>query len=53
MTRQDIADFLGITVETVSRSMAKLRSEKIITTPVPQVVTVLDMEQLKKKADIM
>jgi CRP/FNR family transcriptional regulator len=53
MTRQDIADFLGITVETVSRSMAKLRSEKIITTPVPQVVTVLDMAQLKKKADIM
>jgi len=30
MTRQDIADYLGLTIETVSREMKKLKDEKII-----------------------
>jgi CRP/FNR family transcriptional regulator len=30
MTRHDIADYLGLTIETVSRTLTKLRSEGLI-----------------------
>ena len=30
MTRQDIADYLGLTIETVSREITKLKSSNII-----------------------
>jgi CRP/FNR family transcriptional regulator len=30
MTRNDIADYLGLTIETVSRTLTKLRSEGLI-----------------------
>ena len=30
MSRSDIADYLGLTVETISREITKLKSEKII-----------------------
>ncbi len=33
MTRGDIADYLGLTIETVSRTLTKLRSEGLIEIP--------------------
>ena len=30
MTRNDIADYLGLTIETVSRTLTKLRGEGLI-----------------------
>ncbi len=33
MSRQDIADFLGLTIETVSRTMTQLQDDKIIALP--------------------
>lgn len=36
MSRNDIADYLGLTVETVSRTMTKLRTRGVIRLPRPQ-----------------
>jgi CRP-like cAMP-binding protein len=33
MTRQDIADYLGLTIETVSRSLSQLEREGVIALP--------------------
>jgi CRP/FNR family transcriptional regulator len=41
MTRQDIADYLGLTMETVSRAMRRLRDEGIIAVEESQTVTLL------------
>ncbi len=46
MTRADIADFLGLTVETVSRTFSKLRASKIIALPSPDQVQLLDRRRL-------
>ena len=50
MTRQDIADYLGLTIETVSRSFAKLKQEGLIATPSPQRLQILDLEQTESLA---
>jgi CRP/FNR family transcriptional regulator len=44
MGRQDIADFLGLTIETVSRTFTKLEREKLIVI-VPDGVRVLDSKR--------
>ena len=45
MTRQDIGDFLGLTVETVSRMFSKLAREKAIVI-VPDGVRLLEPKRL-------
>ncbi|MDB5571053.1 MAG: nitrogen fixation protein FixK [Hyphomicrobiales bacterium] len=50
MTRQDIGDFLGLTVETVSRMMTRLAREKAIVI-VPDGVRLLDLPRLERLAE--
>ena len=50
MTRGDIADHLGLTVETVSRTLTRLRQDGLIALPVPTRVRILDRNGLKKLA---
>ena len=49
MTRQDIADYLGLTIETVSRTLTKFAREKIIII-VPDGVRLTAMEHLDQLA---
>lgn len=42
MTRQDIADYLGLTIETVSRAFGKLKREKVIDIYSAHTVEILD-----------
>jgi CRP/FNR family transcriptional regulator len=51
MTRQDIGDFLGLTVETVSRMMTRLAREKAIVI-VPDGVRLLDVARLERLAEV-
>ena len=51
LTRQDIGDFLGLTVETVSRLMTRLAREKAIVI-VPDGVRLLDVARLERLAEI-
>lgn len=49
LTRSDIADFLGLTLETVSRQLSKLRAEKVIAISRVTRVEVPDLERLRKR----
>lgn len=49
MTRQDMADYLGLTIETVSRTISTLARKKIIMI-VPEGVRVLDLQELRALA---
>ncbi len=51
MTRTDIADYLGLTVETVSRSFTRLRQEGSIATDDPHHVRLLDRKRLDALAE--
>jgi CRP/FNR family transcriptional regulator, anaerobic regulatory protein len=50
MTRSDIADYLGLTIETVSRTMTKLRTDKLIELPGPHDVVLRDLNNLERIA---
>lgn len=50
LSRADIADFLGLTIETVSRQMTKLRKDKIILVENNRHVIVPDIERLNEAA---
>lgn len=50
MTRGDIADYLGLTVETVSRTMTRLRQDGLIALPTPVRIVVCDREGLESLA---
>ena len=51
MTRTDIADFLGLTIETVSRTISKFRTQGVIELEHCILVTVLDIDRLAEIAE--
>ena len=51
MTRTDIADHLGLTIETVSRAFSRLSKDQLIELATPSLVTILDRDRLIKCAD--
>jgi CRP/FNR family transcriptional regulator, anaerobic regulatory protein len=51
MTRTDMGDYLGLTVETVSRTFTKLRQKGMIATPTPHEVDILDLDGLREIAE--
>jgi CRP/FNR family transcriptional regulator len=51
MTRADIGDFLGLTIETVSRTFSKFKATKLVDLPRSNEVRILDVAQLRKLAE--
>lgn len=52
MTRTDIGDFLGLTIETVSRALSKLKAERIIRLADVHTVEVLSPARLRAAAGV-
>jgi len=50
MTRSDIADYLGLTIETVSRTLTRFRSEGLIDIPAQSEVVILNRRALESLA---
>jgi CRP/FNR family transcriptional regulator len=50
MTRGDIADYLGLTIETVSRSLTRLKRSELIALPTPSHIEILDRDGLEEVA---
>jgi CRP/FNR family transcriptional regulator len=50
--RQEIAELLGLTIETVSRQITRLRDEGVIETPERRVIVVLDRDSLADHAEV-
>ncbi|MEP1472699.1 MAG: Crp/Fnr family transcriptional regulator [Halieaceae bacterium] len=50
MTRQDIADYLGLTIETVSRAFSKLKREGIINIHSAHTVEILRPDEVREMA---
>jgi CRP/FNR family transcriptional regulator len=53
MTRGDIADYLGLTIETVSRTLTKLRSDGLVDIPSATEITIRNRAAMKQIADGM
>lgn len=51
MTRGDIADYLGMTIETVVRTLKKLRDERLIEVTNTQDVVIKDVTGLRSLAE--
>jgi CRP/FNR family transcriptional regulator len=51
MTRGDIADYLGLTIETVSRSVTRLKTDRLIAIPDASTLIVLDRAALAQVAN--
>ena len=51
MNREDIADFLGVTTETVSRTFSALRKLNIIGPYVDRTVKIIDRKELERIAE--
>jgi len=52
MTRQDIADFLGLTMETISRTLSRLKAEGLITQSTSHTVTINDLSVAEELLDL-
>ncbi|WAJ27028.1 Crp/Fnr family transcriptional regulator [Antarcticirhabdus aurantiaca] len=52
MPRADIADYLGLTVETVSRSFTKLRNQGLVAMPDPHSIEICDRRALAAVAGL-
>jgi len=52
MARLDMADFLGLTIETVSRVLTKLKNEGLIALPSPHHISLCQMSGLRRIAGI-
>lgn len=52
LTRADIADFLGLTIETVSRQMTRLRKDGIIEIEHNRQITIPDISRLERRANV-
>ena len=50
MTRQDIADYLGLTIETVSRSLTQFERDGVIALPYSRQVKILNIDALEDLA---
>ena len=50
MSRADIADYLGLTIETVSRTFTAFRKERLIDLPDPHTVAILRRAELERVA---
>jgi CRP/FNR family transcriptional regulator, nitrogen fixation regulation protein len=48
MSRQDIADYLGLTIETVSRTMTQLENDATIMLPTSRRVVLRNRAALKR-----
>lgn len=51
MSRADIADFLGLTIETVSRTLTTLRQKGVLELPEPRLVCICKPDQLRQLAE--
>jgi CRP/FNR family transcriptional regulator len=49
-SRQQVADVLGLTIETVSRQFTRLRNDGIVDLPGRRAVTILDRDALEVRA---
>lgn len=52
LSRGQIGDVLGLTIETVSRQITRLRLDKIIDLPGGRTVTVLDADRLARRTEL-
>ena len=52
MTRQDIADYLGLTMETVSRAIRRLKNDGVIQIETNNAVRLLDTETVSKLGSV-
>lgn len=52
MGRQDIGDFLGLTIETVSRCFTKLKESGCLSLPSTDKVVITDLDSLRHSADV-
>jgi CRP/FNR family transcriptional regulator len=50
VSRNDIADFLGLTIETVSRTLTRLRNQHVIEIPHAQSIVIIDFDRLEALA---
>ena len=50
MTRQDIADYLGLTIETVSRTLSQLERDHVIALPSARQIKLHNQDQLEELA---